>query len=243
MPKEFIMLPRKICEYKGWIEGCFDDGKAMIDLMMLADPETGIIPHGISKLATRWKWTRQKVRSYVDRQIRNKKLQPVHNQFNNQLGKAASGYISVVNHEANIAQQPIEKPVHNQLVTLPQPKINGKKKTAPRRTNCPYEEIFKRYNQMCPSLSQIQSLTDKRRIALCKNMWERFDGLTDPSRAWERIEKLFSFAQRMPGMRGEGNRVDPNSKYKGPFRGKFQFITKDDWITDILEQDTWKMDK
>lgn len=108
----------------------------------------------------------------------------------------------------------------------PQPhRING----TPRAKPVPYDEIFAMYADKCPSLVKVR-VRDQTRKRGAKRLWGRAGGSKDPKLAMEYIGLFFDGAQDSPFLRGEKQ----TEKYPGNY-GLFEVITRDEWITKIME--------
>lgn len=59
-----IKLFRRIQKHKLWKEKPFTRGQAWIDMLMMANYQTGILEHSQRFYAARWGWSRQRVRSF-----------------------------------------------------------------------------------------------------------------------------------------------------------------------------------
>lgn len=85
----WIKIHRQLCENPIWLSEPFTDGQAWVDLLMLANNRPGVIKvRGIridiksgscgyseQSLATRWKWSRGKVRRFLNFLVQQKMLQ------------------------------------------------------------------------------------------------------------------------------------------------------------------------
>ena len=113
------------------------------------------------------------------------------------------------------------------LEDRPQPhRINAPKKAA---KPVPYEKIFDLYAEKCPSLEEIR-VVDVARKNGAKRLWGRAGGSKDPKLAMEYIGLFFDGAQDSAFLRGE----KPTDEYPGRY-GTFEVITRDGWITKIME--------
>lgn len=102
----YIYLDRSLAEHDVWLSEPFTKGQAWVDLLMLANHTDSIVTiRGIEVevkrgqvlaggyfLANRWKWSRNKVRRYID-SLRRRQM--VNHQKNN-----VCGIISIINYDA-----------------------------------------------------------------------------------------------------------------------------------------------
>jgi len=112
------------------------------------------------------------------------------------------------------------------LQDRPQPhRINGAKKAKP----VPYQKIIDLFCEKCPSFVRPRQLDDKRRKG-ARKLWGRAKGHQNPDKAWEYIGVMFDAAQESAFLRGEKPSKDfPN------WKASFEYITRDDQITKIME--------
>lgn len=97
----------------------------------------------------------------------------------------------------------------------------------PPKPTIPYQEIIDAYNRLCPSLKTCRRLNDKRRKRI-RQLWK-----TDaPSlRHWE---ALFEDCEARDAWAG---RLPPKPPYDQPFRADFDFVTREETITRLVEDD------